>query len=176
MTSIQNSGLAVFPIIIAAILAPCEGNPPKSADGRLSEDVYNYCMGSLNNYKCVCVRLVQLSVCSAIAQVAHTYNKHFWLTSSPSCSSTNACTRLLVLVPTRVRRYAELFFVGLAGFGTLIGVWLTVDDWTNRNSVLHKSHVTRGDPVPTKPSAAALYEDDVADAREDKPLLSVQKE
>ena len=51
MTSIQNSGLAVFPIIIAAILAPCEGNPPKSADGRLSEDVYNFCQGSLNNYK-----------------------------------------------------------------------------------------------------------------------------
>jgi hypothetical protein len=91
-----------------------------------------------------------------------------------SCALTDTLTH--TYAPTPTHRYAELFFVGLAGFGTLIGVWLTVDDWTNRNSILHKSHVTRGPAISIKPSAAALYEDDVADAREDEPLLSVQKE
>jgi hypothetical protein len=108
MTSIQNSGLAVFPIILATILKPCAGNPAKSSSTRLSKDLFDYCEKTLDNYM-----------------------------------------------------YAELFFVGLAGFGTLIGIWLTVDDWTNRNSILHNSHVTK--------TPKENEDDDVDDA-----LLSVQ--
>lgn len=85
------------------------GNPPKSAEARLSEDQYNYCESTYNNYK-----------------------------------------------------YAELFFVGLAGFGTLIGIWLTVDDIIYRKSILHKSHVS-------KAPAADKADDD------DETLLSVQR-
>lgn len=37
--------------------------------------------------------------------------------------------------------YSELFFVGLAAFGTLIGVWLYLDDIWYRDGVLNKSHM-----------------------------------
>jgi len=111
MTSIQNSGLAVFPIIIAAILKPCDGNPPKAASARLHEDQYHYCESTMDNY-----------------------------------------------------RYAELFFVGLAGFGTLIGIWLVVDDITYRDSILNRSHMGETEGKPAEADG-----DD-----EDEPLLSVQ--
>ena len=49
-------------------------------------------------------------------------------------------------------KYTEYFFMGLAAFGFLIGVWLNIDDKFKRGSQLNKVHYAKGN-------------DDVADGK-----------